>query len=115
MSLEKSGQNDPVEINAWHGLRKFTEARIALACLAVRESVCDFIKTSTGFHPAGGATVEAVRLMKKHGEGIKVKAAGGIRDLATSLAMIDAGADRLGMSASVAVVGELRARQPMVT
>jgi deoxyribose-phosphate aldolase len=83
------------------------EARLALACRAVRQSGCDFIKTATGFHPAGGATVEAVRLMKKHAEGLLVKAAGGIRDLKTALAMLDAGADRLGMSASVAVLNEL--------
>jgi deoxyribose-phosphate aldolase len=84
------------------------ERAIAAACKAVRESGCDFIKTSTGFHPAGGASVEAVRLMKKYGEGLLVKAAGGIRDLPTARAMLDAGADRLGMSASVAVLNELR-------
>jgi deoxyribose-phosphate aldolase len=84
------------------------EQAIAAACKAVRESGCDFIKTSTGFHPAGGASIEAVRLMKKYGEGLLIKAAGGIRDLPTARAMLDAGADRLGMSASVAVVDELR-------
>jgi deoxyribose-phosphate aldolase len=84
------------------------EAAIAAACRAVRESGCDFIKTSTGFHPAGGASVEQVRLMKKYGEGLLVKASGGIRDLATARAMLDAGADRLGMSASVAVVEQLK-------
>jgi len=83
------------------------EQSIATACRAVRESGCDFIKTSTGFHPAGGASVEAVRLMKKYGEGLKVKASGGIRDLATAKAMIEAGADRLGLSASVAIVQEM--------
>jgi len=82
------------------------EECIAAACRAVRESGCDFIKTSTGYHPAGGATVEAVRLMKKYSEGIKIKAAGGIRDLKTAMAMLEAGADRLGMSASVAVLNE---------
>ena len=84
------------------------EAAIATACRAIREGGCDFVKTSTGFHPAGGATVEAVRLMKKYGEGLKIKAAGGIRDLATARAMVDAGADRLGMSASIAVLEELK-------
>ncbi len=80
------------------------EARIAAACQAVRESGCDFIKTSTGFHSAGGATVEAVRLMKKHSQGIYVKAAGGIRTADDAQRMIDAGADRLGCSAGVAIV-----------
>ena len=84
------------------------EAAIATACRAVRESGCDFIKTSTGFHPTGGASVEAVKLMKKYGEGLLVKASGGIRDLATALLMVEAGADRLGMSASVAVVEAMK-------
>jgi len=84
------------------------ERAIEVACRAVRESGCDFIKTSTGFHPAGGASVEAVRLMKKYGEGIKVKASGGIRDLATARAMLEAGADRVGLSASVSILEELR-------
>src|SRR5688572_5044157 len=84
------------------------ERAIEIACRAVRESGCDFIKTSTGFHPAGGASIEAVRLMRKHGEGIQVKASGGIRDLATATAMLGAGADRLGLSASVAIVEEMR-------
>ena len=66
----------------------------------------DFIKTSTGFG-TGGATVEDVKLMKSVvGDEVKVKAAGGIRDLKTALAMIEAGAERLGTSAGVAIVGE---------
>ena len=64
----------------------------------------DFIKTSTGFG-TGGATVEDVKLMKSVvGDEVKVKAAGGIRDLKTALAMIEAGAERLGTSAGVASV-----------
>ena len=66
----------------------------------------DFIKTSTGFG-TGGATVEDVKLMKSVvGDEVKVKAAGGIRDLKTALAMIEAGAERLGPSAGVAIVEE---------
>ena len=66
----------------------------------------DFIKTSTGFG-TGGATVEVVKLMKSVvGDEVKVKAAGGIRDLKTALAMIEAGAERLGTSAGVAIVEE---------
>jgi len=80
------------------------EKAIALACRAVRESGCDFIKTSSGFHPAGGASVTAVTLMKKYGDGISVKASGGIRDLSTAMAMLSAGADRLGLSASVTIL-----------
>ncbi len=80
------------------------EARIEAACRAVRESGCDFIKTSTGFHPAGGATVEAVSLMRKHSGGIHIKASGGIRSCDDAKRMIDAGADRLGCSAGVAII-----------
>lgn len=66
----------------------------------------DFIKTSTGFG-TGGATVEDVKLMKSVvGDEVKVKAAGGIRDLKTALAMIEAGAERLGTSAGVVIVEE---------
>ena len=66
----------------------------------------DFIKTSTGFG-TGGATVEDVKLMKSVvGDEVKVNAAGGIRDLKTALAMIEAGAERLGTSAGVAIVEE---------
>ena len=61
----------------------------------------DFIKTSTGFG-TGGATVEDVRLMKSVvGDTVKVKAAGGIRDFDTAMAMVEAGAERLGTSAGV--------------
>ena len=80
------------------------EARIEVACRAARESGLDFVKTSTGFHPAGGASVEAVKLMKKHSGGLFVKASGGIRTFEDAKKMIDAGADRLGCSASVDIV-----------
>lgn len=67
-----------------------------------------FIKTSTGFG-TGGATVEDVRLMKECvGDEILIKAAGGIRDAKTALAMIEAGASRLGTSAGVKIVEEFK-------
>ncbi|MCH8968590.1 MAG: deoxyribose-phosphate aldolase [Planctomycetes bacterium] len=77
---------------------------IALGCRCCAEAQVDFIKTSSGFHPAGGATEQAVRTLKKLATPIKIKAAGGIGDLKTALSMIEAGADRLGMSASVDVI-----------
>ena len=82
------------------------ERRIAAGCLAARRSGCDFVKTSTGFHAAGGATVEAVRLMA---EGVReaklgVKASGGIRTREDAVRMVEAGATRLGCSAGVAIV-----------
>ncbi|MCS5723791.1 deoxyribose-phosphate aldolase [Herbiconiux sp. CPCC 203407] len=65
----------------------------------------DFVKTSTGFHPAGGASVEAVALMAKTVDGkLGVKASGGIRTRAVAEAMIAAGATRLGVSGSRQVV-----------
>lgn len=70
----------------------------------------DFIKTSTGFG-TGGATVEDIRIMKSQvGDKIKVKAAGGIRDLETALKMIEAGAERIGTSAGVKIVDEFKSR-----
>jgi len=86
-----------------------SEQEIILGCRCAAEARADFVKTSTGFHPAGGATVEHVSLLRKHAGPLMVKAAGGIRDLRTALAMLEAGADRLGMSASVSVVEQMSA------
>lgn len=87
--------------------RALTDEQIILGCRCTAEAQADFVKTSTGFHPAGGATVEHVALLRKHAAPIRVKASGGIRDLPTALAMLEAGADRLGLSASVAIVESL--------
>jgi len=74
------------------------------ACAISKEEAADFVKTSTGFGP-GGATVEDIRLMRESvGPRMGVKASGGIRDTAKAKAMIEAGATRLGTSASVAIV-----------
>jgi deoxyribose-phosphate aldolase len=79
-----------------------TVARIAL------DAGADYLKTSTGFHPAGGATVEAVAALAAAAAGrAKVKASGGIRDIDTALDMIAAGADRLGTSATAAILAGL--------
>lgn len=76
------------------------------ACQLVVEAGADYVKTSTGFGPAG-ATIEDVRLMKESVAGrVKVKASGGIRDWKTTLAMLEAGADRIGTSASLAIIAE---------
>jgi deoxyribose-phosphate aldolase len=84
------------------------EAAIVAGCRCALEAGADFVKTSTGFHKAGGATVEAVRLLRANAGPMKVKAAGGIRDLATALAMVEAGADRLGTSSGVRIIEELQ-------
>lgn len=69
-----------------------------------------FVKTSTGFS-TGGATVEDVRLMREHVDpSVKVKAAGGIRTADAFLAMVGAGAERIGCSAGVPIMRELAAR-----
>ncbi|MCE5281637.1 MAG: deoxyribose-phosphate aldolase [Deltaproteobacteria bacterium] len=77
------------------------------ACLLAVKAGAAFVKTSTGYGSAG-ATVADIRLMRKTvGEGIGVKAAGGIRSLADAVAMIEAGTNRIGASASVAIIGQL--------
>lgn len=82
--------------------------RIVAACRAAEAAGADFVKTSTGFHPAGGASVAAVTLLADTvGGRLGVKASGGIRDTATALAMIDAGATRLGCSASRQILAGL--------
>ena len=75
-----------------------------IACKLAKEAGADFVKTSTGLF-GGGATVEDVRLMKQTvGKNMGVKAAGGIRTYADAVAMIEAGANRLGTSTAVAII-----------
>ena len=70
----------------------------------------DFIKTSTGVG-TGGATLEDVKLMKSIvKDEVKVKAAGGVRDLETFLAMVEAGAERIGTSSGIEIIKELEAK-----
>ena len=84
-----------------------TDDEIVRACQLAKEAGVDFVKTSTGFGKAG-ATTDHVALMRRTvGEDLGVKASGGIRDLETAMAMIEAGADRLGTSASVALIQAL--------
>ena len=85
------------------------DGTIKNCCLCAKKAKADFVKTSTGFVKGGvGAKVEDVKLMaetvKSHG--LRVKASGGIRDKETAIAMIEAGADRLGTSSGVAIVKE---------
>lgn len=82
---------------------ELTDEQIVIACRAAVEAGLDFVKTSTGFGKAG-ATVEHVKLMRGTvGEVCGVKASGKIGDYATAVKMIEAGADRLGVSASLAI------------
>ncbi len=81
---------------------------VVAACRTAGQAGADFVKTSTGFHPSGGATVHAVSLMRATvGDSIGVKASGGIRTTDAALAMIAAGANRLGTSSSAAILDGL--------
>ncbi len=84
------------------------EHTLAAVCRAAEEAGADFVKTSTGFHPAGGASVRAVEVMAATvGGRLGVKASGGIRTASDALAMLDAGATRLGLSGTRAVLDGL--------
>ena len=86
-----------------------TDAEKRRVCELAAEAGVNFVKTSTGFGPAG-ATVDDVRLMRDVvGPTVGVKAAGGIRDLTAARAMLAAGATRLGTSSGIAIVEALRA------
>jgi deoxyribose-phosphate aldolase len=81
---------------------------LADVCRAAEDAGADFVKTSTGFHPAGGASVRAVALMSETvGGRLGVKASGGIRTAADAVAMLDAGATRLGLSGTRTVLDGL--------
>ncbi|MBQ8080618.1 MAG: deoxyribose-phosphate aldolase [Clostridia bacterium] len=83
-----------------------TEEEKAAACRAAADAKADFVKTSTGFG-TGGATVHDVALMKAAiPAGMKVKAAGGIHSYEEAVALVQAGADRLGASAGIAIVAD---------
>ncbi len=85
-----------------------TTEQLVQACRASEAGGAQYVKTSTGFHPSGGASVEAVRTMRETvGDRLGVKASGGIRDTATALAMLAAGASRLGLSGTRAVLDGL--------
>ena len=87
-----------------------TDEEKVIACRLIQEAGAAFVKTSTGFNPGGGATAPDVRLLRATvGPAFGVKAAGGIRTLAEALAMRDAGANRIGTTASAAILGGLPA------
>lgn len=83
-----------------------TDEEKVKACEIAKEAKADFVKTSTGFS-TGGATKEDIALMRKTvGPESGVKASGGVRDFKTAMDMINAGASRIGASASIAIVSE---------
>ena len=81
-----------------------TPVEVIKACAVAREAGAQYVKTSTGFHPAGGATAEAVALMRMVvGDALGVKASGGVRDCEAALRMIASGATRIGTSSGVSM------------
>jgi deoxyribose-phosphate aldolase len=78
------------------------------ACQIADKCGVDFVKTSTGMNPAGGATIEDVKLMKEYAPHCKIKASGGIRTAKQALEMLKAGADRIGTSSGVEIINEFR-------
>ena len=86
-----------------------TEEELMKCCELVKENKVDFIKTATGY-AAVGATVEAVKIMRRElPESIEIKASGGIRTYAFAKELIDAGATRIGCSASLNILAESKA------
>ena len=82
-----------------------------MACELAIKSGAHFVKTSTGFGP-GGATIDDVALLAGNAKGrIKVKASGGIKDLNTALAMLNAGASRIGTSSGIKIMEEFLLRK----
>lgn len=86
-----------------------SDEEIVRACMLAKNVGADFVKTSTGFS-SGGATIEAVALMRKTvGSAMGVKASGGVRSLEDMMAMIEAGASRIGTSSGVALIKHISA------
>jgi deoxyribose-phosphate aldolase len=88
-----------------------TREQKIFACQIADKCGVDFVKTSTGMNPAGGATIEDIKLMKESAPNCKVKAAGGIRTAKQALELLEAGADRIGTSSGVEIINQFRVGQ----
>jgi deoxyribose-phosphate aldolase len=106
-AVVESGLGAPVKVIVESAA--LSDAELERACAAAVTAGAAFVKTSTGFHPAGGATIEAVQRMRAHvGRGLGVKASGGVRTAEQAVALLAAGANRLGtssLSGLAAIVG----------
>lgn len=90
-----------------------SDDEIVGVCTAAAEAKADFVKTSTGFHPAGGASEHAVSIMAATvGDRLGVKASGGVRTYEDAVKLIAAGATRLGISGSAQVLNGHRSNEP---
>jgi len=81
------------------------------ACQICQQAGVDFVKTSTGLHPAGGASIEDVQLIRQTAPKCRIKASGGIRTAQDALNMLEAGADRIGTSRAVEIIKQFKERQ----
>jgi deoxyribose-phosphate aldolase len=88
-----------------------TKEQKIFACQLANRCGVDFVKTSTGMNPAGGATIEDVKLMKEYAPNCKVKAAGGIRTARQAVDILEAGAERIGTSSGVQIIEQLKSGQ----
>jgi len=88
-----------------------TDEQKIFVCQVADRCGVDFVKTSTGMNPAGGATIEDVRLMKEYAPNCKVKAAGGIRTAKQAIEMLEAGAERIGTSSGIKIIEQLKSGQ----
>ncbi len=87
------------------------ESQKKSVCKIASEIAVDFVKTSTGMHKSGGASVEDVKLMRVAAPNCRVKASGGIRTLRDAIEMIDAGATRIGTSNAAGICDELKSQE----
>jgi deoxyribose-phosphate aldolase len=98
----------PVALKAIIEAAALNDEQKIFICRIANELEVDFIKTSTGMHPAGGAKIEDVKLIKENAPRCKIKAAGGIRTAQQALEFIAAGADRIGTSAGLAILEQVQ-------
>jgi deoxyribose-phosphate aldolase len=80
-------------------------------CQIAENCKVDFIKTSTGMHPAGGATIEDIKLIRQIAPNCKIKASGGIKTAKQALEMLAVGAERIGTSHGVEIIKQFKAGQ----
>lgn len=105
-AAEDAVGGDAVRLKVILETAALTEEQIRRTAEAAVSGGAHWLKTSTGFHPRGGATVEVVRLLRSLAPaGVGVKASGGIRTRNAAIAMLDAGADRIGTSAESSILG----------
>lgn len=96
----------PIEVKVILETGLLTEEEIKKACIASRKAGAKFVKTATGFGPRG-AELHDINIMNDTvGDSMKIKASGGIHDLETAVAMIEAGADRIGTSSGMKIIGQ---------